>query len=574
MSIPGELERARHLAYADEEESARDLLVSLVPQIEAADSDLLLLEVFAQLGELLMVRTNYEATREFAKRIRDCLAVYATLLDGTATPEVQAQNVMSLPDIRHMDCRYSRRAQFLEIGLAAASGDHEGAAQRLASFEAPGFEDLEDEFAFFRTYARVLCATALCEDDLHVRSVSLWAEVTAEIGELTDGSETSDRLWVIGALGYARFCIETGRRAEAEPWLRRAGARASARGWDLMTARTQLERAASSWAAGERATVSDLITEAAPVMVRFNRANDVSRCWLYSGLTWLAAGHLETADECWEHAERHWREIERPLHIHRILLQRSWIAIFRGRYAEAIAMTEQARECLDSSPRSSWLAYARLDDHLGNVWRADALADLGFDGAGNPDEEWSDAYDRFRMSLGVTNADRGSPAHHRALTKFATAAELKVPAALAVDSVRYAITDAEARAQWATCVSAPMLASSFAVAWEAEDTELLSGLIEYHSARGTFNTTLPVDEGVEFARVATAVAPIADLDELALVASAPPAPATPSVTRLGPLPPLQMDPMSGPLLAEFRALALRRYGQVVTADEPVWSTWP
>ena len=43
----------------------------------------------------------------------------------------------------------------------------------------------------------------------------------------------------------------------------------------------------------------------------------------------------------------------------------------------------QARELLDSWPRSSWLQYARLDDHLGSIWRADALADMNFDGIGD-----------------------------------------------------------------------------------------------------------------------------------------------------------------------------------------------
>ena len=73
------------------------------------------------------------------------------------------------------------------------------------------------------------------------------------------------------------------------------------------------------------------------------------------------------------------------------------------------------------------------------------------------------------------------------MTKLEQAAELKVPAALAVDSVRYSIADADARSRWATSISAPILAGAFAVAWEWENTELISELVEYHSARGTFN---------------------------------------------------------------------------------------
>lgn len=39
MSIPGELEHARRLAFAADEIAARDLLLSLVPQIEQEDRD-------------------------------------------------------------------------------------------------------------------------------------------------------------------------------------------------------------------------------------------------------------------------------------------------------------------------------------------------------------------------------------------------------------------------------------------------------------------------------------------------------------------------------------------------------
>ncbi len=72
------------------------------------------------------------------------------------------------------------------------------------------------------------CATALCDDDLHVRSVPLWEQVIDAIDRPADGSEFDDFLLVLGATGYGRFCVETGRLAEAEPWLQRAGARAEA----------------------------------------------------------------------------------------------------------------------------------------------------------------------------------------------------------------------------------------------------------------------------------------------------------------------------------------------------------
>ena len=47
-----------------------------------------------------------------------------------------------------------------------------------------------------------------------------------------------------------------------------------------------------------------------------------------------------------------------------------------------------------------------------------------------------------------------------------------------------------------------------------------------------------------------------------------------SLTRLGPLPPLQMQPDARPIMSHYRALAAQRYGRDVTAGEPAWSTWP
>src|SRR5262249_4712540 len=160
----------------------------------------------------------------------------------------------------------------------------------------------------------------------------------------------------------------------------RAGARAQARDWKLATSRAQLERGAAAWAAGQYAETQDLVTEAYPVIAEHARAHDVSRSWLYFGLIRVGIGHLQEADQCWEHDERHGRELGKPIHIHRILLQRSWIAIFRGAFDEAADLVAQAREFLDASPRHSWLQYARLDAHLGNIWRADALVEMGFDG--------------------------------------------------------------------------------------------------------------------------------------------------------------------------------------------------
>jgi len=540
MTIVADLERARRLAFAADEVRAKDLLLSLVPAIEAADRDDWLLEVYAQLGEIYLVRTAYDGTEESVRSIRECLATYTAIRAGTR-PDLAAQVTMSDAEIDHMICRYSRRAQFLQTGLAAAHGDHEAAEAALLVLtdDTAVYPDLADEHGHLVTFARILCANALCEDDLHVQSVPFWEKVIDTIDRSNDGSEFEDYLLVLGATSYGRFCIETGRLPEAEPWLRRAGARAEARSWALGTARTQFERATAAWALGDRAQAQSLAHAAYPAIAESWRAHDVSRCWLYFGLIALSIEKLDDADERFGNAERHWREIEKPLHIHRILLQRSWVDIFRGDFDAARERAEEARELLDSWPRHSWLQYARLHDHIGSIWRADALADP-----------------------------------QNTAAKLERAAELKVPAALAVDSVRHAIADADARMRWATHVSARMLAGAFAVAWEWENTELVSELVEYHSARGTFSAE-PGPEAADWTGTATAAVPIETVDEYALVAAGEsPLGGRAALTRLGPLPPLQMDPSTGPILTRYRTLARERYGRDVTAAGATWATWP
>ncbi|OBI85556.1 hypothetical protein [Mycobacterium sp. 1245805.9] len=578
MSIPGDLENARRLAFAADETRARDLLLSLVPRIEREDRDDLMLEALAQLGEIYLARGANDGVRESIRRIRDCLAIYSGIAAGDM-PEAAEQVRMSDAEVAHMIARYSRRAQFLETGLAAAVGDHEGAAAALAALSDTGPEsdlaDLADEHDYLVTHAQMLCASALCDDDLHVQSVPLWEQVLAALQDpdrLSSDSPFGDYLRVAAATEYGRFCVETGRLAEAEPWLRRAGARAQANGWELATARTQLERAVACWLSADHDGTEKLVSEAYPVIARYDRAHDVARCWLYMGFTRLGSGALQAADECWEHAERHWRELGKPLYLHRILLQRSWIAIFWSKFADAVELIAQARELLDSSPRSSWLQYAQLDNHLGTVWRADALADLGFDSSGDPDETLEETEARQAEGLGILKGEIGTPEYWRGMSKLEQAAELKVPAALAVDSVRYSIADADARSRWATSVSAPILAGAFAVAWEWENTELISELVEYHSARGTFDMEPERAKIGEWASMATPSVLIEDGE--ALAAAGPPARGGRSLTRLGPLPPLQMQPDAAPILSHYRELALQRYGREVTAGEPAWSTWP
>jgi tetratricopeptide (TPR) repeat protein len=578
VSIPGELENARRLAFAADEIRARDLLLSLMPQIEREDRDDLMLEALSQLGEIYLARGANDGVRESIRRIRDCLAVYSGIAAGTM-PEAAERVRMSDAEMARMIRRYSRRAQFLQTGLAAALGDHEGAASALAVLSDTGSDeqlaDLADEHDYLVTHAQMLCAGALCDDDLHVQSLPLWDRVLAALEDpdrLRGDSPFGDYLRVAAATEYGRFCVETGRLAEAEPWLRRAGARAQANGWELATARTQLERAVACWSAADHAGTEKLVSEAYSVIERYARAHDVARCWLYMGFTRLGSGALREADECWEHAERHWRELAKPLYLHRILLQRSWIAIFWSRFSDAVELIAQARELLDSSPRSSWLQYAQLDNQLGTVWRADALADLGFDSSGDPDETLEETEARQAEGLGILKGEIGTEEYWRGMSKLEQAAELKVPAALAVDSVRYSIADADARSRWATSISAPILAGAFAVAWEWENTELISELVEYHSARGTFDIE---PERAKIGEWASAATPRVLVDEgEALAAAGPPARGGRSLTRLGPLPPLQMQPDAAPIMSHYRDLALQRYGRQVTAVEPAWSTWP
>ncbi|WP_167100996.1 hypothetical protein [Mycobacterium sp. DL592] len=562
MSIPGELERARQLILAAKEEAAKDLLLSVLPEIEREDRDDLALEVFALLGELYLNRTAYDGTEECIQRIDDCLAAYADAAPGSEED--------------HMRSRYRLRAQFLRVGLAAAYGEHEAAATELVALQdddcVQRFPDLAADRQHLGALAGVLCATALSDDDLHPRAAALWRKIIPVIDDLTEPSDAVDQLLVTGGLAYGRFCVETGRLAEGEQWLHRAGARAQRRDWKLYCARAELETAAASWMRGDHQTTERLVGGAYPVIAEGNRAHDVSRSWLYFGLTRLGVGMVEAADESWSHAERHWRELGKPLHIHRILVQRSWISVFRGRFAEALELVAQARELLDQWPRSSWLQYARLDDHLGNIWRADALADMGFDGISEPTDDFKATEARQAASLGVTRVELGSDAHRSAMAKLERAAEFKIPAALAVDSVRYSMMDAESRWRWGAHVSGRMLAGAFSVAWEWENTELLSELIEYHSARGTFAHEPLGEASVWDSGVSTAV--VADTAAEEALAAGGGSVDGLTLTTLGPLPRLQMDPARAPILEHYRQLAASRYGQTVTADGPAWSTWP
>lgn len=601
MSVAGDLERAREFACADDHAAARDLLMSLIPRIEQLDRDDLMLEVLAQLGAIYLTRGAHDGVVECVHRIRDCVHIYSEILAGRM-PEAAAQVTISSDDMTRMVRRYAGRADVLDIGLASARGAHDQAARQLVHLtgNAVGESESDPDRAFNVAHARILCAIALGDVDEHVAAAPLWElgleelhvvrRTAPEPGPPSSsdawsrrGSVGVDRLAVDAGLGYGRFCVQTGRLDEAGSHLRRAGALASQRNWPLASARSELERAALAWARSDHADTERLAQAAYPVLARYAIAHDVSRCWLYLGLTRMSAGELQAADHCWEQAQRHWDELGIPLHRHRIMMQRSWIPVFRGQFDRAREMVAQARMLLDATNHATWLHRARLDDLMGSIWRAEALADMGFDGIGDPLADWNSVEARVAMSEGITTAADGSAGHLLAQPKFEQAAALKIPAALAVDSVRHSMPDADARSRWAQSVSAPVMAGAFAVAWEWDNTSLVAEMIEYVSARGTFGLDPRATDvvGGEWALTATGATPLpsdagtdADIDEnRAVAAGATSTAVTGGLTRLGPLPPLQMDRGAGAILAEYRRLATERYGRKVTSDEPTWPTW-
>lgn len=547
-----DLARARQMAFASHEVEAHALLMSLVPAIEKADRDDWMAEVFAQVGEIYLVRSAHdqaaECTRELAHQLDQITAALAgdpAELDGQTLSESQLRAILD---------QYVAWARFLESGLAAARGDHEAAKAALDALVAEPLPGRPAERRYLVATARARCAAALCEDDRYAAAIPFWEQVMEEVERLDGDDLWDDRLLVTAGLGYGSFCVETGRLAEAEPWLRRAGARAEARDWSLDISRAKLERGIARWRVGDLISAEHLLHESYPAIAEHARAHDVSRVWYHRGLVRLAVGDLPAVEESWDHAERHWREIDKPLHVHRLLLQRSWIPIFRSEFAEAVEYVARARDVLEEWPRSTWVQYARLDFQLGMVWRADALADLGFDTKGE---------------LAVYSSRPGSRTHQRAMRKLEQAADLIIPAALAVDAERHAITDPGARARWATSISAPMYAGAFAIAHSWENTGLIAELIEHHSVRGAFDAADtdggPVPGATDL--------PVAVLPEGQVSTLTRDRPAV-SLTRIGPAPELQMDPGGQPILRGYRDLAMTRYGRTITTDEPAWRTWP
>ena len=123
-----------------------------------------------------------------------------------------------------------------------------------------------------------------------------------------------------------------------------------------------------------------------------------------------------------------------------------------------------------------------------------------------------------------------------------------------------------------------MLASAFAVAWEWENTELISELVEYHSARGTFNAEQAATTESENGRRPPRRPPFIDAGEEllpALAAAGPPSSGGEFADPPGPVAAVaDATRRCPPIMSHYRALALQRYGRDVTAAEPAWSTWP
>ena len=386
--------------------------------------------------------------------MREIMARYSATQAGTRS-DVDVQGTIASVDIDRMILRYTRRAQFLETGLAAAHGDHESAEAALLVLtdDTVAVEDLADEHTYLVTYAQILCAVALCDDDLHVRSVPLWEKVLDALDRPDIGSEFTDHLLVVGGTGYGRFCIETGRLSEAEPWLRRAGARAEERGWEL--GHRQNTTGASHGQLGRS------VTAPRPNAWSTRRIRRSPRAGAHT--TYRGAGCTLASSRC---RSESWTT------------PTSASAMPSGIGGKSRSRCTFIVFCCNAAGLTSSVATStrRVSGRTRRV--SCSTRGRGTVGCSTPASTTTSAASGGRTRW---------PTRRMPQDKLERAVELKVPAALAVDSVRHSIADADARMRWATYVSARILAGAFAVAWESENTELVSELVEYHSARGTFS---------------------------------------------------------------------------------------
>lgn len=149
--------------------------------------------------------------------------------------------------------------------------------------------------------------------------------------------------FVAGALGYGRFCIESGR-----PTRPRRGCikpvPAQARAGDLRPPVRSWEQAAALVGARTPKT-QDLVTEAHPVIAEHARAHNMFHEATVFRADPVGIGRLrEVTINAGEHAERHWREIGATSLHPPDLAAAQLIALFRGLFDDAIAMVDEARK--------------------------------------------------------------------------------------------------------------------------------------------------------------------------------------------------------------------------------------
>ena len=245
-----------------------------------------MLEVLAQLGEIYLVRGANDGVRECIRRIRDCLAIYPGILAGTM-PDAAAQvHDFATPRSRHMIRRYSRRAQFLQTGSGRGAGRSRGRRGRTDGALT------ERRRRLSRSRRRTRLPAHLRPDPVRDRAVRRRpaCAVSAVVGAGARATSTASPAtasppticWVFG-----------GHRLR--PVLRRD--RPAGRGRTLAAPRRSPRPGARlgtgyapehNWS-GRRRLVgrrprrrpSSWCREAYPVIARYARAHDVSRCWLY-----------------------------------------------------------------------------------------------------------------------------------------------------------------------------------------------------------------------------------------------------------------------------------------------------
>ena len=261
VTILGDLERARRLTFAADEIAAKESAAVARCRRSRRPTG----TICCWRSTRSSARSIWSAPRTTASRSASAASATAWPSIGRSgpapSPKLAAQVTMSDADIDHMICRYSRRAQFLRTGLAAArtvtTKLRRPALLVLTDDTDAAYPDLAAEHGFLVTYARILCATALCDDDLHVRSVPLWEKVIDAI----DG---------IGRRQRVRRLPARARRHGVRPVLRRDGPAGRSRtvaaasgspcrsaGMEIGNGENAIGAGDGGWAGGDRAQSPD-----------------------------------------------------------------------------------------------------------------------------------------------------------------------------------------------------------------------------------------------------------------------------------------------------------------------------